>query len=248
MRGLNLGCGRIQFPVAPDAPYIWHLRKYLNEYCPTAHDFDAEWINADRNQIDGVDVQVDLFTYPWILDGDRPARDNSFDVIWASHIIEHIPHRAEYNQYADYNLKRAGSVDGWYAFFYEVWRLLKPDGIVHLVCPSAFSASAVADPSHCRYILPESFSYFRPNLSDPFDYGIGYAFDAINNAEVRLVKEAEEKYKEYDDMYLAYLNAEGEQKKELYAITKQKNQEMIKYMNRHINCIEELYLAMKPVK
>jgi len=78
-------------------------------------------------------------------------------------------------------LVRAGKLDGWYAFFYEAWRILKPGGVLHIIAPYGWSAGAMHDPTHTRLVGLGSFSYFVPNPNAPFDYQIPAQFEMTTN-------------------------------------------------------------------
>ncbi len=83
---LHLGCGRILFPVTAETqPY------HLAPMPPTC--FEAGWLNVDKFKMPGIDEAIDLFQFPWIRSSNgMPFADNSVDVIYASHFVEHIPH------------------------------------------------------------------------------------------------------------------------------------------------------------
>jgi len=91
--------------------------------------------------------------------------------------VEHIPHTARFMPLADPTTREQGLLDGWYAWFYEAWRILKPGGLLHIVTPLAFSHAAMSDPTHTRYVLPSSFGYMVPNPDAPFDYQIAARFE-----------------------------------------------------------------------
>lgn len=175
---LNLGCGRAQLPTTRDNPFTIHLIQ-LPDSAFTAED----WVNIDAAKIDGIDEVVNLFEYPW------PWADNSADEIWCSHLIEHIPHLAmlAFTPERPYKetLANMARLDGWYAFFHEVHRVLKPGGIFHAITPHGQSVSGMTDPTHTRYILPGTFSYFKPNPDAPFDYGLPYEFEAVHEPFLR---------------------------------------------------------------
>lgn len=189
---LNLGCGRAQLPTMRGSQFHWHIEHYLPD---SAFDADAGWVNIDAVAQNGVDQVVDIFTYPW------PFADNSVDEIWCSHIVEHIPHGARFmwnsadvpkhlrlvpREDKHEALERAARSDGFYAFFYEAWRVLKPDGLIHVVCPYAFSMGGMSDPQHRRYITSATFGYLAPQASDaPFDYALPFAFAADGEAILR---------------------------------------------------------------
>ena len=175
---LNLGCGRAQLPTTPDNPFTQHLHGL-----PQTGYTKDDWVNVDAADIEGIDQVVNLFQYPW------PWKDNSVTEIWCSHLIEHIPHVADVLPSIDRenpgSLGICARLNGWYAFFHEVHRVLKPDGEIHIITPHGHSVQAITDPTHTRQILPGTFGYFKPNPDAPFDYGLPYEFAATNEATVR---------------------------------------------------------------
>lgn len=89
------------------------------------------------------DITHDLFSYPW------PLEDNSVEEVFISHFVEHIPHyRPEW-----------GSVDGWFMFWAEVYRVLIPDGKVTAIHPYVKSDRAFWDPTHVRFIHEYTWYY-----------------------------------------------------------------------------------------
>ena len=184
---INLGCGLITYPNEPHWSHGMVDRDILIE---------GDWVNVDRNVAPGVNEQVDLFTYPW------PWEDNSFSLALATHLVEHIPHAPKIMGFngAD-ELMNAGPYwqknvvkwrerceelanlqDGWFCFFSELWRVLEPDGMVHLLVPHAASDGALADPTHTRYVLPQTFGYLQKDPNGQFDYSIGCNFEAPDPA------------------------------------------------------------------
>jgi predicted SAM-dependent methyltransferase len=142
---------------------------------------------VDRAQLPGVDECIDIFSYPWVRSSNgNPWNNNSVDEIWASHIVEHIPHEARFSQSATSTHVNQGRLDGWYAWFYEAWRILKPGGLIHITSPFGFSNAAMADPSHTRYITATSFGYLSgPNTDAPFDYQIASCFEQVGDVLAR---------------------------------------------------------------
>lgn len=165
---LNLGCGKLTFP---------------NE---------EGWVNVDIADLDGVDKQVNLFEFPW------PFEDNYADYMIASHIVEHIPHQVirkevEWLEDRGEGMKtwyKASQVphelDGFFAFFAEAWRILKPGGIITVICPYGPSSMAMQDPTHTRFIVPATFSYLGPQTSPTFDYGLPFAFESVLEDQSRI--------------------------------------------------------------
>lgn len=144
---LNLGCGRVILP----APRPEHHARVPEEI------YSQSWWNVDRDALPGVDQTLNIFQYPW------PWADNTFDGALLAHIAEHIPHGN-------------GDVDGFYLFFAELHRVLKPDAIAHILAPYALCDGAICDPTHTRLLKPYSFSYLVPNLDAPFEMGQGGAW------------------------------------------------------------------------
>lgn len=177
---LNAGCGRIILP-APKPAHHALIDDAIYGY--------PLWLNADRNAEPGVDQTVDLFRYPW------PWADNSFDGALLTHIVEHIPHEAKSSFQPDI-YKQAPTVqqfleeirkekqhedalreryqDGWYAFMSELYRVLTPGSIAHILSPYAWSQGAVTDPTHTRLITEHVWTHsMRPDPDSPFRYETG---------------------------------------------------------------------------
>lgn len=177
-RGVNLGCGTITMP-RDDMP-LQH-----NIIPPEVYfDTDTVWDNVDRHPAPGVTHLENLFAYPWALES------NTYDVALVSHVAEHIPHDIVWNgrPWGTLNLdtmpqsvrdtaQALGGIvippgthpdhqGGWYAWFSELWRIMKPGGVAYVIVPHAFTNGGVAEPTHARYCLPATFNYF--NVSDDF--------------------------------------------------------------------------------
>jgi hypothetical protein len=102
-----------------------------------------------KDGFQGVDIckgaqhHVNLF-YP-----DWPWPDHSVDELWCSHFVEHIPVGFDHQQ------------DQLFSFFDECWRILKPDHRLTVIVPSAETARAFQDPTHRRFLVPETFLYLN---------------------------------------------------------------------------------------
>lgn len=78
------------------------------------------------------DVVWDLNQTPW------PFEDDSADEIHAYEVLEH--------------LGQQGDAKAFFAHFWEMWRILKPGGLVIATVPSWKSMWAFGDPGHRRVI------------------------------------------------------------------------------------------------
>jgi hypothetical protein len=185
---LNLGCGTTHFPGER----------------PPGHEFIAEsvyaypdWLNVDKVEGVGADKVFDLFAYPW------PLESNSFDGAILGHIAEHIPHEIKqslatnfikngmdsenfeafyFERYKELSILQ----DGWYAFFSELYRVLTPGAIVHIISPYAWSQGTVTDPTHTRLLTEHTFSHgLAPDqYTGTFKYNIDCNF-AIDGHQLR---------------------------------------------------------------
>ena len=187
---LNLGCGRIIFPLDRDnlPPYKVHLEPFHDSM------FEPGWVNVDKYQNPGVNETIDLFKFPWIRSSNgSPFNDSSVDEIYCGHILEHVPHKVEVDNSVPFNWakkyhRQVEELDGFFVFFAEVYRILKPDGLVYVRCPYAFSTAAMADPTHTRYIVPGSFSYLAgqdDTTKAPFDYHLPMRFEQFESILTR---------------------------------------------------------------
>jgi SAM-dependent methyltransferase len=91
--------------------------------------------NADHEPM----VVWDLHVVPW------PFDDNTFDEVHAYEVLEHL-----WSQ---------GYAEGFFQDFTEIHRVLKPDGHLYATVPSKDSPWVWGDPSHTRYIGPESLVF-----------------------------------------------------------------------------------------
>lgn len=183
---LNLGSGRTKFPgprpdhhgLVPEGIYSW-----------------PKWLNISRNASEEPDCVMDLFTYPW------PLESNTYEGALLSHLAEHVSHDINVHEpdpckYGDddasliaymRDFKRSQAVkqelkakyqDGHYAFWSELYRVLKPGAMVHILSPHAYSHGANFDPSHTRYLLPDTFTHsMKPDENAPFEYAASLHFE-----------------------------------------------------------------------
>lgn len=180
---LNLGCGRIQFPMTRDAELTPEIAYHLGELPDTC--YEPGWLNVDKYALPGVDEAVDLFRFPWVRSSNgSPFNDSSVEAIWASHLAEHIPHQVRMADNVPASLHKAywplvNDLDGFFVFFYECWRVLKPGGHLYVRSPYGGSIAGMSDPTHTRYLTPGTFNYLTSDKRDdaPFDYRLPMVFE-----------------------------------------------------------------------
>ena len=102
-------------------------------------------INPDHKP----DLVWDLNELPW------PFYADSYDEIHAYEVLEH--------------LGRQGDAPAFFGQMYEIWRILKPGGILFGSCPKQTSLWAFAEPSHTRILESHTFNF----LSQDFYKGVG---------------------------------------------------------------------------
>jgi len=88
-----------------------------------------------------------------------PLEDNTVDEIACEEVLEHLSHSRE----------NPDGLDAMIFAMNEMWRVLKPDGVMWGKCPREGGPSVFADPTHQRVITKDTFDYFtgtNPNRSD----------------------------------------------------------------------------------
>jgi SAM-dependent methyltransferase len=95
-------------------------------------------IGLDIVKADGVDIVWDLTKFPY------PFKDNEFDIVNASHILEHI----EYNK-------------DFFKLMKEVHRILKPKGKFIIKVPYWKGMYVCSNPEHRRFFNHRTFDYFE---------------------------------------------------------------------------------------
>jgi SAM-dependent methyltransferase len=98
-----------------------------------------ELVTIDHDPDCGADHVHDLEETPW------PLPDNEFDAAHAYCVLEHLGRQGDYRSF--------------FATFGEIYRVLKPGGLLVGICPSRHSPWAWGDPSHTRLIQPETLLF-----------------------------------------------------------------------------------------
>jgi len=103
---------------------------------------DRGWrdlVTIDHDPDCGADVLHDLDVTPW------PFDDDTFDEVHAYEVLEH--------------LGAQGDAASFFAHFGEIWRILKPGGMLLATVPAWDNVWAWADPSHRRIITAETLVF-----------------------------------------------------------------------------------------
>lgn len=101
-----------------------------------------EWANLTTLDMDpncGADIRHDLNDLPY------PFERDEFDECHLYHVLEHL-----------------GTQGDWRAFFAhfgELYRILKPGGLLCIIVPAMGSPWVWGDPGHTRAISPEALTY-----------------------------------------------------------------------------------------
>ncbi len=95
-----------------------------------------DYVNLDKAKLPGVDIIWDLNKYPW------PIKSNTFDEIYASHLLEHV--------------------DNLIKCLEEIYRISKKDAKIIIKLPLFPSIYSVNDPTHKHFFTYFTFEYFEP--------------------------------------------------------------------------------------
>ncbi len=115
---------------------------------------------VDRHPLEGVDVVHNLEQFPY------PFADESFDIIHAHHVIEH--------------LRDPG------AFMAELFRIAAAGCSLHLSTPHYSSMGSWRDPTHLHHFSIYTFEYFTEE--HPADYYAGGSRWILVRSEIRMLR------------------------------------------------------------
>jgi SAM-dependent methyltransferase len=103
---------------------------------------NEEVISVDFRSEVSPTVVHNLFQFPW------PFEDNSFDAIYASHIMEHMKDNIE--------------------FMEEIYRIARPNAKITICVPHYSGRSAWCDPTHQRAYSYYQFYYYGKGFRDHY--------------------------------------------------------------------------------
>jgi SAM-dependent methyltransferase len=135
-------------------------------------------IGVDFRKAPGVDIVQDLTIFPW-----RSIENNVADVIYTSHLLEHINPASPDPRLAGLldllvakKVISPGEIEktigeykflgGFIRFMDEVWRITKPGGQFISTFPFAGSPGYWQDPTHVNPITHVTMAYFDPLAKD----------------------------------------------------------------------------------
>ena len=144
---------------------------------------------------------VDLMAFPW------PWADQSVSELRCVHYIEHVgagywTPRVSDPRVGDVTPFQRGhlSVDLLMKFFAECHRVLEPGGVLTVECPQAHNNRAYQDPTHRRFIVPETFFYLSAEwrrqmglehgsygVSCDFSFSIDHTFPEAPSKEIEML-------------------------------------------------------------
>lgn len=107
-----------------------------------------EWVNTDIAKSVRADLYFDAFEMP------LPLKDAEFDLVKAYDFLEHVPHTLFDKE------RRPVRGDGFIVMMDELWRVLKPGGVLDARFPAFNNVNNFIDPTHTRQILEETFRYY----------------------------------------------------------------------------------------
>jgi len=127
----------------------------LNIGC--GNDYREDWYNVDIGDCKK-DAYMDV-TKP------LPFEDNTFKLVFAQHVLEHISRGSFFN------------------VFREINRVLEKGGILDFTVPVAGSDNFWTDPTHTMPYTPRTMDFFidgKQLRENGIIYGIDYSFEEIN--------------------------------------------------------------------
>lgn len=131
------------------------MAKRLNLGC--GHDTKPGWVNVDRVKLPGVDLVWDLETLP------LPFRDGEFEEVVCFDVLEHL----EYIPVLE-----------------EIFRIMKPGGILRVRVPHFTSKNSYTDPTHRKLFAFRTFDFFAQGSLKEREYYFEFSFARVRSIQI----------------------------------------------------------------
>jgi SAM-dependent methyltransferase len=117
-----------------------------------SHPAHYKWSQLETLDYEGLcnpDIVWDISRAPWCRpigedhhepDAVQPLSESSYDEVHAYEVLEHVGQQGDFRAF--------------FKVFSEIWRVLKPGGLLAATCPSRFSEWYWGDPGHTQGIPP----------------------------------------------------------------------------------------------
>ena len=113
----------------------------------SGNDYRNGWVNLDYNKDYNVDIVYNLDKFPY------PFKDEEFNLIYCSHILEHVK--------------------DFFKTMEELLRILKPDGVLHIKVPHFSNGLGFTDLTHKRFFGWDTFKHLTNGYyNKDFDFKI----------------------------------------------------------------------------
>ncbi len=126
------------------------MLKKLNLGC--GRDVKRDYVNLDIIKLNGVDYVHDINKPPY------PFKNNQFDEVLCQDVLEHV--------------------SDLLIVMREIYRILKPGGVVRIRVPHFTSAIAFNDITHKHFFAWDSFNYFLKN--DKYGFYVDFSFELLS--------------------------------------------------------------------
>lgn len=152
----------------------------------------ADYHSIDIKPLDAENYSAwDLNIISWKIKGEI-IPDNSVEELLAIHVMEHLGRTTE----------------EYFNIWKEIYRIMKPSGIIKIIVPHPMHDNFRNDPTHIRPITPSGLSMFSKKFNrhciannfsnSTFGLDLDIDFEIINTEEV-----IEERFKNYPDINFA---------------------------------------------
>lgn len=151
-----------------------NIKEELNINLGCGNKIMENYINIDVVQLPGVDLVISL------EDAKLPFQNNSVKTVVCDHILEHI--------------------DNFLFLMEEIYRICKPNAVIHVYVPYYKYEGSFRDPTHKRFFSERSFDYFSPYSQ--FNYYSKARFEVL---ECKLTNSHKIKRFRKEDIFLKFL-------------------------------------------